>query len=155
MPAAEITAGITSIRAAIDLTKAMVGLRDNKLIAAKTNELRLLLGEAIGKFVEAQQAQLAQLDEISTLKAENKKFSDWEAEKQRYELKSAGHGVFAYMLKPDVRGTQPPHWLCPTCFEKGKKAYFQFSTTMNGRGSVYRCKGCEGHMTTNNEPAWS
>jgi hypothetical protein len=98
---------------------------------------------------------MTQLEEIAALTAEIKKFSDWDTEKQRYELKSAGHGVTAYMLKSGVRGTEPPHWLCPTCFEKGKKAYFQFSTTMNGRGSVYRCKGCEGHMTTNNEPAWS
>jgi hypothetical protein len=95
MPAAEITAGIISIRAAIDLTKAMVGVRDDKLIAAKTNELRLLLGDAIGKFVEAQKAQLAQLDEITALKAQIRKFSDWEAGKQRYELKNLGRAAFA------------------------------------------------------------
>jgi hypothetical protein len=40
MPAAKISAGIISVRAAIDLTKAMVGVRDDKLIATKTNELR-------------------------------------------------------------------------------------------------------------------
>jgi hypothetical protein len=97
---------------------------------------------------------MAQLEEIATLKAEIKKFGDWDAEKQRYELKSAGHGVVAYMLKPEVRGTELPHWLCPTCFEKSKKSYFQFSTSMSGRGSVYRCKSCEGHMTTNSDPQW-
>jgi hypothetical protein len=155
MPAAEIAAGITSAGAAYDLTKAMLKSRDAKILADGTRDLQSHLGDIIGKFLEAQQAQMTQLEEIAALKAEIKKFSDWDAEKQRYELKSAGHGVTAYMLKPEVRGTEPPHWLCPTCFEKGKKAYFQFSTTMNGRGSVYRCKGCEGHMTTNNEPAWS
>lgn len=154
MPAAEIAAGITSIRAAIDLTKAMVGLRDAKLIAAKTDELRLLLGEAIGKFLEVQQAQLAQLDEIANLKAEIKKFGGWETEKQRYELKGVGLGVTAYMLKPDVRGTEPPHWLCPTCFENGRKSHLQFSTRMASGGSVYRCKGCDGHTVTNSEPKW-
>jgi hypothetical protein len=143
MPAAEITAGIISIRAAIDLTKAMVGVRDDKLIAAKTNELRLLLGDAIGKFVEAQKAQLAQLDEITALKAQIRKFSDWEAGKQRYELKNLGRGAFAYMNKPAVRGAEPPHWLCPTCFENGKKAHFQFSVSAHGLRSVYRCKGCD------------
>jgi hypothetical protein len=155
MPAAEIAAGITSARAAYDLTKAMLKSRDTKILADGTRDLQSHLGDIIGKFLEAQQAQMTQLEEIAALKAEIKKFSDWDTEKQRYELKSAGHGVTAYMLKPEVRGTEPPHWLCPTCFEKGKKAYFQFSSTMNGRGSVYRCKGCEGHMTTNNEPAWS
>jgi hypothetical protein len=154
MPVAEITAGITSVRAAYDLTKAMLKSRDAKILADGTRDLQSLLGDAIGKFLEAQQAQMAQLEEIAALKAEIKKFSDWETEKQRYELKGVGHGVTAYMLKPEVRGSEPPHWLCPTCFENGKKAHLQFSVRMAGGGSVYRCKGCEGHMVTNSDPAW-
>jgi hypothetical protein len=154
MPAAEISAGIISIRAAIDLTKAIVGLRDQKLIATKMAEMNGLLGEALSKFVEAKQAQLAHLDEISTLKTEIKKFRDWEAEKQRYELKGVGHGVTAYMLKPDVRGAESPHWLCPTCFENRKKSHLQFSIKMSGGGSVYRCAGCPSVVTTDNEPEW-
>lgn len=155
MPAAEIAAGITSARAAYDLTKAMLKSRDAKLLADGTRDLQMHLSEIIGKFLEAQQAQMAQLEQITALKAEIKKLTDWDAEKQRYELKSAGHGVSAYMLKPEVRGSEPPHWLCPTCFDKGKKAYLQFSTEMGNGSSVYRCKGCEGHITTPNAPAWS
>jgi hypothetical protein len=74
MPAAELMAGIQSVRAAIDLTKAMMALRDQKLIAGKADEMRLLLSDAIGKFLEAQQAQMAQLDEIQALKAQVAKF---------------------------------------------------------------------------------
>jgi hypothetical protein len=136
MPAAEITAGIISIRAAIDLTKAMIGVRDAKLVAAKMTEMNGLLGEALGKFVEAQKAQLAQLDEIADLKAQIRKFSGWETEKQRYELKQVGRGISAYMLKPDVRGTESPHWLCATCFENGKKSHLQFSVRTQSVGSV-------------------
>jgi transposase-like protein len=80
-------------------------------------------------------------------------FRDWETEKQRYELKPVGTGVVACMLKPSARGQEPPHWLCPNCFEDGKKSYFQFSTHA-GWGSVYRCKGCDGHMITPNVPEW-
>jgi hypothetical protein len=47
MPAAEITAGITSVRAAYDLTKAMTASRDAKLLANGARDLQLLLGEAI------------------------------------------------------------------------------------------------------------
>jgi hypothetical protein len=153
MPVAEITAGITSVRAAYDLTKAMIASRDAKLLANSARDLQMVLGEAIGKFLEAQQAQMAQLEEIASLKAEIANFRDWETEKQRYELKQVGTGTFAQMLKPDARGIEPPHWLCPNCFETGKKSYFQFSTHA-GWGSVYRCKGCDGHMMTPNEPAW-
>jgi hypothetical protein len=153
MPVAEITAGITSIRAAYDLTKAMIASRDAKVVADGTRKLQMILGDAIGKFLEAQQAQMAQLEEIAALKAEIKKFTDWETEKQRYELKGVGHGVSAYMLKPEVRGTESPHWLCPTCFESGKKSQFQFSVRAS-IGSVYRCHACKGHVTTDGAPTW-
>jgi hypothetical protein len=154
MPVAEITAGITSVRAAYDLTKAMLKSRDTKILADGTRDLQLLLGDAIGKFLEAQQAQMARLEEIAALKTQVKKFSDWEAEKQRYELKQVGIGVFAQMLKPLARGTEPPHWLCPNCFENGKKAYFQASGARVRGAMVYRCKSCEGVATIDNDPAW-
>ena len=92
MPVAEITAGITSVRAAYDLTKAMLKGRDTKILADGTRDLQLLLGDAIGKFLEAQQAQMAQLEGIAAQQTQVKKFSDWEAEKQRYELKHGCNG---------------------------------------------------------------
>jgi hypothetical protein len=154
MPAAEITAGITSIRAAIDLAKAMVASRDAKMLAAGADEMKVLLSDAINNLIEAQQAQMAQLEQIQALKTEIAKFRDWDSEKQKYELKNVGNGVSAYMTKPAARGVEDPHWLCPTCFENGKKAYLQFSVRMSSGGSVYRCKGCNGHVTTNSEPTW-
>jgi hypothetical protein len=153
MPAAEITAAITTIRSAYDLTKAMIATRDAKLLANGARDLQMMLSEAIGKFLEAQQAQVAQLEEIASLKAEIAKFRDWEAEKQQYELQDVGTGAFAYMKKPEVRGSEPPHWLCPTCFENRKKSFFQFSTSSYA-GDIYRCKGCDGHISTNSKPAW-
>jgi hypothetical protein len=155
MPAAEIAAGITSIRAAIDIAQAVLKKRDAKLVAAKMDEMTGYLSEALGKLIQAQQAQLAQLDEIAALKAEIKKFGGWEAEKQRYELKGVGRGISAYMLKPAVRSAESPHWLCPTCFENGKKSHLQFSTRVSGMGAVYRCAGCGAAIVTESEPAWS
>jgi hypothetical protein len=155
MPVAEITAGITSARAAYDLTKAMLKSRDAKILADGTRDLQLHLGEIIDKLIEAKQAQMAQLDEITSLKAEIAKFSDWETQKQRYELKAVGTGVSAYMLKPSARGEESPHWLCPTCFENCKKSHLQFSAKMHSFGSVYRCAGCDSHITVKSgEPKW-
>jgi hypothetical protein len=153
MPAAEITAAITSIRATIDLTKAIVGVRDHKMIESAVTEINSHLADAIGKLVESKQTQLALLDEIATLKAELNKLTDLKAEQQRYELKPIGNGASAYMLKPEVRGPEHPHWLCPTCFKNGKISHLQFSVRAS-IGNVYRCKGCDGHVTTNEEPRW-
>jgi hypothetical protein len=153
MPAAEITAAITGIRATVDLVKGLIGARDNKLISGAIDKIDMQLHEVVGKLIEAQKAQLAQLDEITALKAEIKKLAGQKTDAERYELKQVGHGLSAYMLKPDVRGTEDPHWLCPTCFGNGKKSHLQFSVRAS-IGNVYRCTGCNAAVTTDGEPKW-
>src|SRR5215208_3622163 len=109
MPLAEISAGVTSIRAALDITKAMIGLRDAEAFRAKSIELQSVVLEAMEKAIEAREAQSSQLDRISALETEVTQLKDWSAEKQSYELKHIGEGGVAYMLKPDKRGSEPPH----------------------------------------------
>jgi hypothetical protein len=60
MPAAEITAAVTSIRAAYDLTKAMIALRDADLLAGQARELNTLLLDVLDKSISAREAQAAQ-----------------------------------------------------------------------------------------------
>lgn len=43
MPVAEITAGITSLRAMMDIAKAMVGLRDAETFRSKSIEMQSLI----------------------------------------------------------------------------------------------------------------
>jgi len=155
MPIAEIGAAITSLNATLSIAKAMVGLRDAEAFRAKSIEMQGLILESLSKSIEAREAYSAQLDRIRALEKEVADLKDWGAEKQNYELKPIGNGSVACMLKPDKRGAEPPHWLCATCFEKGKKSHLQFSTRMAGGGSVFRCKGCDGHVVTSSEPAWS
>ena len=155
MPIAEISAGLTSLRAALDITKAMIGLRDAEAFRAKSIELQGLILESLDKAIESREAYSTQLDRIRALETEVTNLKDWNAEKKNYELKPSGEGAVAYMLKPDKRGSEPPHWLCPTCFENGKKSHLQFSAKMSGFGSVYRCAGCDSHVTTKSgDPKW-
>ena len=53
--------------------------------------------------------------------------ADWRTEAQRYELRDIGSGNWAYMLKPEERGSEYPAWLCPTCFAQGLKGGFYSS----------------------------
>jgi hypothetical protein len=55
------------------------------------------------------------------LEAEMAGLKAWDAEKQNYELKSIGPGSVAYMMKPDKRGSEAPHWLCPIAARKARK----------------------------------
>ena len=81
--------------------------------------------DSLDKAIEARQAYTEQLDAIRALEAEVAWLESIEYEKQRYELKSIGQGTLAFVLKPDTRGTETPHWLCPNCFAKGKKSFLQ------------------------------
>jgi hypothetical protein len=123
MPVAEIAAAVTGIRSALDIAKAMVGLRDAETFRSKSIELQTVILESLDKAIEARESYAAQLDQIRALEAEVARLKEWNAEKQNYELKGIGSGSVAYMLKPETRGSEPPHWLCPTCFAQGKKRF--------------------------------
>ena len=151
---AEIVAGITSLRATLGIAKAMVGLRDAEAFRAKSIELQETILRALASGIEAREAYAKQLDAIRALEAEVARLTAWDAEAKDYELKKTGFGSIAFMLKPDARGTEPPHWLCPTCFAKRKKSFLQPTGKTVGRGFVYRCAECKSELTGSLQPTW-
>ena len=92
MPVAEIAAAVTGMRAALDITKAMVGLRDAEAFRAKSIELQSVVFDAFEKAIEAREAHTAQAERIRSLEAEVAHLKAWDAEKQNYELKNIGEG---------------------------------------------------------------
>jgi len=155
MPVAEIAAAITGLRSALDVTKAMIGLRDAEAFRAKSIELQGVILEALEKGIEAREAYAAQLDRVRALEAEVAKLKEWDTEKSHYELKTVGAGgSLAYMLKPEARGAEPPHWLCPDCFEQRKKAFFQ-AQGIKGPNRIYACIGCKREILAGMPPKWS
>jgi hypothetical protein len=142
VPVAEIAAAVTGIRSALDITKAMVGLRDAEAFRAKSIELQGVVLEALDKAIEARESYAAQNDRIRALEAEVARLKAWDAEKQRYDLKSIGQGAVAYVLKPDERGAETPHWLCPNCFAKGQKAFLQNTGKIERARLLIGCNNC-------------
>jgi hypothetical protein len=143
MVVAEAFAGVTSLRAALDIAKAMVGLRDAEAFRAKSIELQSVVLDAFEKAIEAREAHSEQAERIRALEIEVADLKAWEVEEQRYELRSVGTGATVYVLKPDERGTKPPHWLCPNCFDQRKKSTFQSTREMERGHLIFRCVGCK------------
>jgi len=154
MVAAELSAGVTSLRAALDITKAMIGLRDAEAFRSKSIELQQVIMDALTQGIDAREAYASQLDRIRALEAEVTSLKAWDAEKQDYELKKIGNGAVAYMLKPDRRGTQAPHWLCPNCYSKGQKSFLNPRGVQIGRGWSYHCGTCATQTAANFSPEW-
>lgn len=154
MAAAEIAAAVTGIRAALDITKAMIGLRDAEAFRAKSIELQAVVLDAFDKAIEAREAHSAQADRIRALETEVANLKGWDAERQKYELKRVAWNNVAYMLKKDERGTEPPHWLCPNCFAKDEKTFLVGAGEQKGRSWVYKCFRCKAEQAMDGDPRW-
>ncbi len=152
MAALEIATGLNSLKTALDIAKALWTINDAAERGSKIVELQGAIASAQASAIEANNAHMAQIGRIHTLETEIADLKAWNTEKQRYELKTVGMGGVAFMLKPDARGTESPHWLCPNCFERRQKSYFQGDST--GRRGIYLCGVCKSHITANNAPRW-
>lgn len=141
MAMAEIATGLTSLKAAYELTKAIKDISDATKIQSTIFELQRIILEAQSSAINAREAHAAQIDRIRELEQEIDRLKAWDAEKQNYELKAIGQGAFAYMLKPSMRCTEPAHWLCQNCYEKGKKSVLQYQSHL-ARSAIYKCPSC-------------
>ena len=151
----EIAAALSSLKLAADIAQTMINLRDAEMFQSKAIDLQRAILEAQSSALDARVAHAAQIDRISDLEAEVARLKTWGAEKQEYELKPVTHlGNVAYMLKPEARGSKPPHWLCPQCYEDGKKAIFQATGMRHERAMTYRCPGCQSHISSEYPPKW-
>jgi rubrerythrin len=130
----EAFASLSAFKSMFDLAKALKDIND----ATVRNSTAIELQEQI---LTAQAAQSTLIEQISALKAEIAKFETWDTEKQKYELKPLGWGAFAYMLKPDARGTTPPHWVCTNCYGKQQISIIQYMHT-KGSAPGFACPAC-------------
>ncbi len=137
-------AAMQSLKAAIDVTKAVIDLNTGQAVNAKVGELQRHM-------LEAQQAIFAGGEERATLakrvrdlEDEIARASDWKAEKERYELKALAPGVTAYALKPAMQGVEPPHHLCPNCYQDGTKSILQGEERQSYGGAERKaCPRCD------------
>jgi transposase len=135
---AEVFAGASAFKAMFDLAKGLKDLND----AATRNAVAIELQE---KILSAQVEQAMLIERIGHLEKKVAGFEKWEAEKQRYELKDLGWGSFAYMLKSDARGPEPPHWICAHCYEHGHKEIFQHVMKPES-GRRWTCPACKNEI---------
>jgi rubrerythrin len=144
---AEVFAGLNAIKTAFDLAKGLKDIDD----ATRRNAVIIELQEQI---LSARDAQSMCLERVNELKKEMARFETWEREKQNYELKDLGWGAFAYMLKPGMRGPEPPHWVCTNCYEHNHKATLQ-NIFVKETGQIWTCPSCKStiHPSTRT-PAW-
>lgn len=132
---AEIQAGIGGAKAALDILKGVQSLQ------TETAKNQAVI-EVQRHVIEAQHGLSVSLKRIDDLEAEIVRLKDWSAEKQRYELKDTGQGSLAYHLKEGVEPPELQHWICPNCYQNGKKSILKHETLDIGRAETIVCHPC-------------
>src|SRR5688572_26827954 len=117
-----VSALITSLSTAADMTKAMLGIRDAALIQSKVIELQGTILSAQSAALAANTEYFAQLELIQRLEKEIADLEAWDEERQEYRLADVAPGVYAYVPQPGTSAASVPHWLCSNCFEHRKKS---------------------------------
>lgn len=140
-----ISQGLQAVQGMTNLVKTMVGLRDSAQLLEKTVELNQKILTVQIALSNAQSEQTSLIQTIRELEEKIAGFETWKAEKERYELKSLGGGALAYMLKPQERGSEPPHWVCTNCYGERRISPIQ-SVSVPGFGLRFRCPACKADL---------
>jgi hypothetical protein len=136
-----ISAMVASLRAAADMTKAMIGIRDTTMIQDKVIELQQAIMSAQSAALLAQSEHAELMDRIHRLERTLSEYDEWEKEKARYFLRSVHPGAYAYVLRPESKGDEVDHWLCTSCFTNKNKSILQKSGKADF-STVYKCTRC-------------
>ncbi|WGJ14133.1 hypothetical protein QEV83_15975 [Methylocapsa sp. D3K7] len=136
---AEIFAGLSAFKTMFDMAKALQDIHDTTARDRAVIDLQK-------EILSAQSAQFSLVERIRALEKEVANFETWDAEKQQYELKDLGWSAFAYMLKPDARGTKPPHWICAHCYGERRVEIIQRTRIKSGGGGGFFCPRCHNEL---------
>lgn len=151
--AVEIFAALQGFKAVLDSLEALRDIRDETLRSnAQIDVVRQLI-ELQGKMMATLQENATLTEQVRSLEAEVAGLKEGASDLQRYELKAIGGGAVAYMLKPAERGTEPPHWLCPSCYAQRKKSVLNLAGRVAGK-TFFRCATCKTNTETRAVPHW-
>jgi len=154
--ASSVAAIASSLKAASDVAKTMVGLRDASALQAKTIELQSMILNAQSSAFAAQDERSALIERIRSLEKQVADLEEQAREKQRYSLKDFGSGTFAYTLKPEASAGEPAHHVCANCYKEGHIAILQFRYRNTMSQQAFVCQRCkvEVALGTPVEPRW-
>jgi len=138
-----IQAAAGSLKTAGEIVNGLISLTVKAEVRAKVIELQGVILAAQSGAMSAQAAQMELLDRVRELEGELVRLKDWEAEKQRYERVRIDPGVMVPALKKEfVDAGEPPHLLCPNCYQKNEKSVFQPTPASEFRYRIHHCPAC-------------
>ena len=143
-----IKGAVDGLKAARDIAKSAIGLRDAAMLQGKVIELNDAIIAAQSSALDAQADQLTLAKRIEDLERQIAEAEKWDTEKQRYDLNEIIPGVYAFALKEAERGSTPAHHMCANCFNEGHLAILQEETRMPYHTKFLNCHRCGSEVVT-------
>ena len=140
---AELLGAAQSVQALSTLLSAANGLANYNEIVSAVSEVNTKLMQANAVALSSQEKQSSLAAKVYELEQEVVSLKNWEAEKQKYELKEIARGVFARTEKGVMGTLQSSHKFCATCFEKHIKSPLQQENVTEGRQLSLTCHTCK------------
>ena len=144
----EIASALASIKALGELTKLVADGKVDSAVKAKAAELNnsiLSLQETVFS-IQSQNHEL--LNANRAIEEEMLRLQNWENTASKYELHELCSGVFVFRFKPNEKSPEPPHYICPNCYNNQKPSIL---TKQNKKlsGTLYKCNAPECGATYN------
>ncbi len=138
----ELSALITSSKAAYDIAKGLTSAYVDDKIKERTSELLsiLLSVQTNALAVQAKHSEL--LKEKDDIAKKVMELEDWAQTKSNYELKEMGPGVSAYLRKKTDGAGDFSLWICPYCYNNKKDSPLQKEYHSDVAG-YYFCPECQ------------
>jgi hypothetical protein len=121
---AELQAVVASIRAAVDIGKAAKSVSDFNNFGTAVADVNMKLMTVMAAANTAMEKQGQQNARIKELEEELVRVKAWDEQKRRYKLMSPwpGSGSMVYALREAASNGEPPHWICTSCYETGRRS---------------------------------
>jgi rubrerythrin len=138
-----IAQALGALKALKDIGEATIGLANAAAFRERQIEFQQRIIDAQSAISAMQVEHSTALERVRDLEKEITRLKAWETQKERYELKRYNPGVFLRALKPSEARGEPPHTICPKCYEHGKPSVIQRTgNMMTAREPTHFCPEC-------------
>ena len=137
----ELTTALGLVQTLKTFTKSIIDSKTSSALREQAIESQFAIIEIQNTLMNMQTQYQTLLQEKNDLKQQLIDAENWDAEAAKYSLQDVENGVFAYVLKPDVETTEPPHWLCARCYNENYKSILQ-RTGADSKGIIFYCQKC-------------
>ena len=143
-----ITAAVSGLKAASDIAKGISTLHTMAEVQDTVIKLQRTILDAQDAALEAKRQLMDADEELRAARAQLKMAADFGAEKPRFALVPVPGGVVRALRVSAKEQDEPPYYLCPNCFDQGRRSMLHNGTDTPGRETDWLCNACKVRIST-------